>query len=197
MNKKSVIFLGFGTSGRNVSLKSFPVWTASDWYTFLPAVKPARIYQIHDRIPAPANGRYVGLKEKCELSDALIVTTRDLGFSKQHIFDIEETAAKWGYKFFVSSYSYMFADAIREGVEKIYMVGIDLISAEYRTQVPGTLYNIDIARAHGIEVVCPKEADWRVNKKLVNWAAIEDGISLLYEEVGGNLEIIKITEGCF
>jgi hypothetical protein len=174
----SVAFLGLAGRQSNHTLRLVDsVWTLNDWYRVYPQVNnPGRVYQIHGNFNgAPTlEGRYENWREEYENSAADIVSMCSLGFDKERIFQTERGLRDFGLNFFVSSLSYMFADAIWEGVSGIYIEGVHLIAGEFLSQVPGTLRNIETAREHGIEVHCNLEEEWKKKLSTIDWNSIDD-----------------------
>jgi hypothetical protein len=184
----TVIFLGNGKSGSNISLKHRRIWTCNDWYTYRPKVNPERVYQIHDREEFEkvtekmyrANGRYNDWRKRYTEANQIIVID-DYELPNQRYFDFNRAVHDFGTVFFGSSYSYAFVDAIWEGITKIEFVGIDLIGDEYMYQVRTMMKNIDSARSAGIEVIAECEKRWIEGIPVVDWARIpEDENPLAY-----------------
>jgi hypothetical protein len=168
---KTVLFLGLGAVHQGwPQFRNFAgdVWTLNDWYAFqgpyVACKQPQRVYNIHsDFIEKEqeilSRGRFANWREAYDRSGAEIVCQCDLGVKNQRMFDMAE-AEKWfpDPLFWCSSWSYMFADAIREGYNEIRMERISLFgSDEYRRQAYGTLLCIDEARRSGIKVSWPWE----------------------------------------
>ncbi len=167
---RKVTFLGFWIHDTiGLDLKGREIWTLNDWYAFYPQIlRPARVYQMHEGFTGPSpddtlSGRFPGnWRDRYEWSGSEIVTLSDMGFSKQRIMDKAGLVREFGEGFFGSTFSYMFADAIREKVDAVEMVGARLKKhCEHEVQIPVTLYNIEAARAAGIEVVARHESTWR------------------------------------
>jgi len=163
---REVVFLGF--SRRDTprgKVLAAETWTMNDWYQLYPwLTNPARVYQVHEQFDGkhPHSNRFTGdWRNEYEKSGAQIVTLSGLGFSKERMIDKAALASEFGAGFFGSSFSYMFAEAIREKVDKVTMYGVRMQnSGEHERQVPVTLLNIKIARERGIEVDCPVEREW-------------------------------------
>lgn len=182
-----VVFLGFWQRGVDAeSLEGKRVWTLNDYYQTYTFLMPERIYQVHDYFDGKAHdGRFQGdWRSIYEASGAQIVTTTPMGFKRERAFNIDEMVKRFGAGFFGSTFSYMFADAICEGVKLIDLQGIRLKQcSEYEAQVPCMLHNIETARELGIKVLSKYEEDWRrkgakaaeYRPKWVDWANLYDG----------------------
>lgn len=176
---KTVIFLGNGKSGGSISLKNRRVWTCNDWFTYRPRVCPERVYQIHDKAAflaaaermRIANGRYINWQLRYAEVPELVVID-DYGFDNQRLFDFDRAVKTHGIKFFGSSFSYCFADAIFERIEKVEFVGIDLYGVDYSHQIESMLTNIEAARSVGIEVVAEREEKWKRDIPMVDWSNV-------------------------
>ncbi len=172
-----VAFLGLAkTHSPNNIRNSDELWTLNDFYRVYPQYKsPQRVYQIHGNFdPTALPGRYENWRAEYAKSQSEIVTINDMGFCNQRIFDKERAVSDFGKEFFVSTMSYMFADAIWQGVTEIFLEGINLIAGEFLKQVPGTIRNIEAARDHGIIVHAPKEDEWRTKLQKINWSNVRD-----------------------
>lgn len=191
---REVVFLGFWVRGvKPEDIEGKEVWTLNDWYQFYPyLLNPSRVYQIHEGWNGKhvtENNRFFGdWRTRYEQSKAEIVTLSDLSFSKERRLNKTYLAEVFGAGFFGSTFSYMFADAIMECVDRIVMKGIRLIGpGEYERQVPTTLLNINATRSRGIEVVCEYEKKWiakgakpqEYNPVWVNWANLKD-VEMMY-----------------
>ena len=188
--QRKVTFYAFGTSKMGADLDDAEVWTMNDWYQFpyeknwdttLYYVKPTRVYQIHDDINAldmrMLSGRMIDWRHEYEKSGAEIITTVDIGLSRQRIFEIKRGFEDFGMMFFTSTASYMFAEAIWHGIKEIDLVGFDLAArGEYEHQLPGMISNIETAREHGIKVNAPREELYHDTIKKVKWADIPDNL---------------------
>lgn len=184
MRTKKVIFLGFGHSRNNRDVRGEEVWTINDWYNFPINIKftredyvpkPARVYQIHQKfLEIDVPGRMKNWRKEYEESGAEIVLANDVGLKNQRLFDLERIQKEFEPDEICSSFSYMFADAIWQNeVAEIELVGVDLMfDAEYITQVPGTLKNIEKARKEGIRVIAPYEKSWKdiANSHKFDWS---------------------------
>jgi hypothetical protein len=170
MPNDPVCFVAFGVEAMH-DLAGYEVWTLNDWYYWphLRGLEPDRIYQIHEDVALldafvqnGFAGRMHDWRRHYNESGAEVVVLRPLnGVSRQRLFDRPRAVAEFGEDFFVSTLSFMFAEAIWEGRREILLQGVVMgLSTEYREQVPGTLHNIAEARRRGIEVKSAYEAVW-------------------------------------
>lgn len=168
MNRK-VLFLGF--ADLHVDLRQYEdreIWTMNDFYQWFPWLRPAKIFEIHKAgviEDAQKRGRYTGdYKFIYNACGSQIITRFSHGLrNEQNVCD-KELAAIFGEKFFVGTFSYMFAWAILLRYQNITIEGIHLKEGmEYCHQVPGMVRNIDKAREQGIKVDIPGgwEKIWR------------------------------------
>lgn len=179
-----VLFLGF--ADLSVDLAKYQadgvsVWTMNDFYHWFPGLKPDMIFEVHrpEMIAhAQRAGRYRGdYKEVYASSGAEIVTRCTLGLDNE--LDVRQDVLNetFGEKFFVGTFSYMFAWAIQMHVKHVTVEGIHLKAhTEYATQLPGMLHNIYKARQKGIEVNVPGgwEDKWRSLAPTIreNWRGV-------------------------
>ncbi len=171
--KTKVLFLGF--ADLKIDLARFAdhdIWTMNDFYKWFPGLKPNAVFEIHREgtlAIAMQQGRYPGdYKAKFNESGADIVTRFSHGLDNEFIIDESKLVLLFGEKFFVGTFSYMFAMAILQGFEQGYkqitVRGIHLDrKTEYYTQIPGMLRNIDEARQRGMTVDVPGDFEftWR------------------------------------
>ena len=191
----SVAFLGLaGRQSRNVLRTCDEVWTLNDWYRVYDGVSPDRVYQIHGNFQGGnLPGRYDNWRAEYEESGAGIVSMCSLGFRRELLFDKERALKEFGKEFFVSSLSYMFADAIWSGVAEIYLEGVDLIAGEFLRQVPGTLRNIEAARAAGIIVHAKNETEWRYKLATIPWNKIQDFDKPYWQDAAPALDVLRVS----
>lgn len=77
-------------------------------------------------------------------------------YTKCKPFPIDEAVELLGVEYFTSSFSYMLALAVLEGVDEIGIWGVDLVvGEEYEYQRPNAEYLLGIARAKGIKLTIP------------------------------------------
>lgn len=139
------------------------LWTLNDWYTFIPWLKPHRIYQIHAEgfsklLP---KWRFIDWRSHYEKSGAEICCTVDLGFKKQVYFPVLRHYQKYGALSMSSSIAMMICDAIEMNPTKITIQGVKLAYGdEYQTQAPGVCHMIKKARESGIIVEASNESEW-------------------------------------
>lgn len=166
-----VLFLGFANTSLNIGkyyLEGYQVWTMNDYYKWFPDLMPNMIFEIHRDGAielARKSGRYPGdYKQYYNQSGADIVTRFSHGLENECDVKLDVLTETFGDKFFVGTFSFMFAWAIQMHFKSITIEGIYLRdSDEYATQIPGMLRNIAEARRRGIEVIVPGgwEDKWR------------------------------------
>jgi hypothetical protein len=168
---KSVVLLGLGREEACIPTAA-EIWTMNDWYVSWPRVpKVARIYNIHATPGTHADNprRFPGdWRQRYADSGAELVLFRSVGLPRERLFDMAAGEVEFGRTFFNSTWCYMLADAIWEGVARVYIHGCRMQADEYRWQAPGLLTAIATARSRGVEVVAPLEKDWL---ETVDWAA--------------------------
>jgi hypothetical protein len=148
--------------------------------------RPARVYNIHEKFEENLKDytRYShDWKQKYNDSGAEIVTFDHInGLKNQRIFDFKQGVSEFGKAFFGGGFSYMFADAVWEGVKEIDIVGMDLLGAEYTYQALYLKRNLEVVRARGIEVYLPNEERLKLDR-IVDFSTV-GGVSLMYGERG-------------
>lgn len=169
---RSIVILGFAHRDQNQKVYDgfkapVEVWTLNDWWHFHPNLEhPHRVYQIHDNWDGRNSVQpwrdSPDWRERYDKSGAECVLSTPEGVQRERIFDLEKAKTEFGEGFLGSTISFMLADAIWEGVERIEMVGVKMLSdSEHRGQVPNLLWNIETARVRGINVDCPYENFWK------------------------------------
>lgn len=121
-----------------------------------------RVFEVHnpdqwDYVDETVYGPW--LKEARDKSGAAVSVymlphvAADYGASSYPLAEVE---ALMGRRYFSSSFSYMLALAILEGVSEIGIWGVDLVAdGEYAHQRPAAEYLLGIAQARGIKVTIP------------------------------------------
>lgn len=166
-----VLFLGFANTSLNLGkyyLDDCQVWTMNDYYKWFPDLMPDMVFEIHKEgtiEECQKDGRFPGdYKTFYNESGADIVTRFSHGLDNECDVKLDVLIDTFGEKFFVGTFSYMFAWAIQMHIKQITIEGIYLRdSGEYATQIPGMLRNIYEARRRGVEVIVPGgwENTWR------------------------------------
>ena len=196
----TVYFLGKGKESCVSFSPHERVWACNDWYASYPKVRPERVYQIHTqekewRLPG---GRYEIWKKRCEKIKAQIVVRTDTGVKNQRFFDSTNAHIEMGKEFFGGTFSFMFYDAIKEGIAKIILKGFLLLQhGEYEWQTPAILMNIKIAREHGIDVQWIWENDRKsqlVSAVKIFGAARE--VKMDYGDEGECVKKIDVVKSC-
>lgn len=160
--KKQVIFLGFAKLHKKIGGHfGIPVWSCNNFFVHFKTSDCAvdRVYQIHavDK-PNLAQGWEKAYNEVGEY----VCVDPELALGHGKIFDHSRFHTPHGDLMCGSTFSYMFADAIAEGVDLIELKGVRLAQKdEYYCQLPSTLHNIDVARANGVVVIAEYEQIWR------------------------------------
>ena len=161
-----VLFLGFADLAVDLvkyKTDGVSVWTMNDYYNYFPSLMPDMIFQIH-QAPMVAHaireGRYPGDYKQVYASSGADIVTR-FPHCLENELDVHQDILNdvFGQRFFVGTFSFMFAWAIQMHVKEIVVEGIHLKAhTEYATQLPGMLRNIYKARQKGISVSVP--GDW-------------------------------------
>jgi hypothetical protein len=171
VNRKSVVLLGLGREESCIPTAD-EIWTMNDWYVSWPRLpKVDRIYNIHAEPGKHADNprRFPGdWRQRYADSGAELVLFRSVGLPRERLFDLPRGEVDFGRTFLNSTWCYMLAEAVWEGVSRVYIHGCRMQADEYRWQAPGLLKAIATTRARGVEVVAPLEAEWL---KIVDWAA--------------------------
>ena len=180
------------------------VWTLNDWYVAFPTVKrPSRVYNIHPppfRHPSPR--RYLGdWRSVYNLAierGATIWTAHEIdGLAGQCTIPKAEILRRFPVTLMNCQICVMLLHAVLEGdVERITLLGCGLTEDEYRYQALAISECVAEARAAGIEVVNPYEADWASRKSVVDWANIAGAIKPYWEKAiptEGVFDVKRIT----
>jgi hypothetical protein len=155
-----VLFLGFANLSVDLEkyqADGFAVWTMNDFYQWFPGLKPDMVFEIHKEGEielSQQQGRFQGdYKQHYNESGADIVTRFSHGLENECDVKLDVLTKTFGEKFFVGTFSFMFAWAIQMHFKQIAIEGIYLREhSEYTTQIPGMLRNIYEARRRKIEV---------------------------------------------
>jgi len=173
-----ILFLGFANSGvdlRKYYHEKYEIWTMNDYYKWFPDLRPHMIFEIHREgsiEESQKSGRFPGdYRTIYNASGADVVTRYPHDLDNEQNVDTDFLIYLFGERFFVGTFSFMFAWAILRSFKRalgdpvqITIEGIHLNRhSEYHTQIPGMLRNIYEARLHGIEVIVTGgyERTWR------------------------------------
>ena len=166
-----VLFLGFANLSVDLAkyqVDGVSIWAMNDFYKWFPGLSPDMVFEIHKEGTielAQKSGRYPGdYKAAFNESGADIITRFSHGLDNECDVKLDVLTGTFGERFFVGTFSFMFAWAIEMHFKSITIEGIYLReSGEYATQIPGMLRNIYEARRRGIEVIVPGgwENTWR------------------------------------
>jgi hypothetical protein len=89
-----------------------------------------------------------------------IYTTRpESWLPNSQVYPLDEVIEKTlgGIDYFQSSIAYMFALAIHQGYREITVAGVDLVSADYKSQRCNLEWMVGLAQGRGVDVLIP---DW-------------------------------------
>lgn len=158
--KRKIAIVGTGIGGDKAPYNNpdYEIWG-------LPGLRGSgfrldRVYEVHSAYCLSEVKPYTTNDAKW-LSENVthINPTLKASFPNAKVIDFEKYINKFG-RYFTSSFSWMFAEAIEEGVDVIDTYGFTLSSSgEYAHQKPGAAYLIGWARAVGIEVNISKGSE--------------------------------------
>lgn len=128
--------------------KSIEIWSVNNTATTLPRL--TRWFQLHKLDVIEKTQKNIDLLKKSEVP--IYMQEQFADYAKSVKYPYDEMIEKYG-KVFGSSFDYMMALAIKEGVTEIQIYGVDMASySEYGHQRPYAFYWIGMARGLGINV---------------------------------------------
>ena len=122
---------------------------------------PDAWFEIHTNLLWPEYISYGGpyVKWLNEKTFPLMAIDKAL-FPRANMFPWKDLVREFGPYFFTSTFAWMAAFALHQGVKEIGFFGVDMSSKdEYITQRPGGHYFITLARQRGIKINIPYESD--------------------------------------
>lgn len=157
--KRKIAIVGTGIGGDKAPYNSdYEIWGIPGLQNS--GAKFDRIYEVHSANTLTKVGIHKASSAKW-LSENVthIHPTLKASFPNAKVIDFEGHIKKFG-KYFTSSFSWMLAEAITEGVDLIETYGFTLSSnGEYAHQKPSASYLIGWARCAGIEVRISKDSE--------------------------------------
>jgi hypothetical protein len=176
---KKVMMVGFAYFDERLyeGHKDADIWCVNNFWqrkTFkLTAEDVDRVYQIHK-----TDKLWSGTIEHYNRVGKVVSAQEIKGLNNVTLFDYDNLFVGDDYLLAGLSFSYMIADAIKEGYEHIIFNGVTLSTKqEYKEQIPIMLQNIEVARKHGVKCYAFSERMWRQSLRKVK---AEDTAYVLY-----------------
>jgi hypothetical protein len=160
---RKVAIIGTAPSSRDLAPYTDPTWEM--WVcspgNMRAVPRVTRWYEIHSNLLWPEHKHYGEPYIAWLNEQAFPIYMQDNSLVPRAIpYPKDEIVKEFGPYFFTSSFAWMIAHAIQEGVQEIALFGVDMASKdEYILQRSGGHYFIQEARKRGIKVTLPFESD--------------------------------------
>jgi hypothetical protein len=138
------------------------IWACSPGNAFGLLPRVTRWFEIHGDLGWAESGKWGASKYVDWLNEQdFTIYAQSREYIKRSIpYPLDEMIAKHSLYFFTSTFAYMMALAIAEGVEEIGLFGIDMtLPNEYESQRPAMQHFIAMCMAMGIRIGAPDESD--------------------------------------
>lgn len=164
---RKIAIIGTAPSSRDLAPygdPSWEIWACSPGnMKILPRVN--RWYELHVNLLWPEyisyGGPYIQWLAEQANAGAFEVWMQDQRYFPQaKTFPMKALVKEFGPYFFTSTFAWLMAAAIAEGVQEVALYGVDMASRdEYILQRPGGHYFIQKCRERGVKVTIPLESD--------------------------------------